>query len=79
MTSTVTRLVGKQARSVELATARLNIWEGPVRSSKTIARCSGGSATSALGPPAIWPMIGKAERTLKRNVDVLVDMLGKKR
>lgn len=35
---TVNPLVGKQRRSVELANARINLWEGSVRSSKTVRR-----------------------------------------
>jgi PBSX family phage terminase large subunit len=76
----VTPLVGKQRESVRLATARLNIWDGSVRSSKTISsllRWLKFVRTASAGPLL---MIGKTERTLKRNIiDPLVEMLGEKR
>lgn len=80
MTATVAPLVGKQRRSVELATARLNIWEGSVRSSKTVCSLLRWLIFVRRGPAGNLAMIGKTERTLKRNViDPLVEMLGKKR
>lgn len=73
-------LVGKQRRSVELATARINLWEGSVRSSKTICSLLAWLIFVRTGPAGNLAMIGKTERTLKRNViDPLVDMLGPKR
>lgn len=80
MTATVTPLVGKQRRSVELATARLNIWEGSVRSSKTVCSLLRWLLYVRQGPPGNLVMIGKTERTLKRNIiDPLVEMIGQKR
>ena len=80
MTADVVPLVGKQRTSVELATARLNIWEGSVRSSKTICSLLRWVRFVLEGPAGNLAMIGKTERTLKRNViDPLVEMLGKKR
>lgn len=73
-------LVGKQRRSVELATHRLNLWEGAVRSSKTISSLLWWLKYVRTGPAGNLAMIGKTERTLKRNViDPLTDMLGPKR
>lgn len=73
-------LVGKQQRSVELAVARLNLWEGSVRSSKTVCSLLAWLRFVRTGPAGNLAMIGKTERTLKRNViDPLVDMLGPKR
>lgn len=73
-------LVGKQRRSVHLATARLNIWDGSVRSSKTISSLMKWLKFVRTVPPGPLLMVGKTERTLKRNIiDPLVEMLGEKR
>lgn len=73
-------LVGKQAVSVELATARHNIWEGAVRSSKTISSMVQWLDYVRNGPPGALLMTGKTERTLKRNIiDPFQEMLGQKR
>jgi PBSX family phage terminase large subunit len=73
-------LTGKASRSVKAATARYNIWEGAVRSSKTVASTMRWLEYIRSGPAGNLAMIGKTERTLKRNViDPLVDMLGSKR
>lgn len=76
----VTPLVGKQRQSVELATARLNVWDGSVRSSKTISSLLKWLRFVRTAPPGPLLMVGKTERTLKRNIiDPLVEMLGEKR
>jgi PBSX family phage terminase large subunit len=73
-------LVGKQRGSVELATARLNIWDGSVRSSKTISSALRFLRFVRTAPPGPLLMVGKTERTLKRNIiDPLIEMLGEKR
>jgi PBSX family phage terminase large subunit len=74
-------LVGKQLVSYDLSTARLNIYEGAVRSSKTIGSLLRWIKVVREAPPgAGLIMIGKTERTLKRNIlDVLTAMLGKRR
>lgn len=73
-------LVGRQRRSVELATARLNLWEGSVRSSKTVSSLLAWLLFTRTGPAGNLCMVGRTERTLKRNViDPLVDMLGPRR
>lgn len=73
-------LVGKQRQSVELATARLNIWDGSVRSSKTVSSLLRFLRFVRTAPPGPLLMIGKTERTLKRNIiDPLIEMLGEKR
>lgn len=71
-------LTGKAARSFALATADLNVWEGSVRSSKTVASLLRWVEFVLVdAPPGNLLMIGKTERTLKRNViDVLVEWLG---
>ncbi len=73
-------LAGKAKRSVQLATARYNIWEGAVRSSKTVASTFAWMRYVRQGPAGNLAMIGKTERTLKRNViDPMIDMVGSKR
>lgn len=76
----VVPLVGKQRSSVELATARLNVWDGSVRSSKTISSLIAWLLYVRTGPAGNLLMVGRTERTLKRNViDPLVEMLGERR
>jgi PBSX family phage terminase large subunit len=76
----VAPLVGKQRESVNLATARGNIWEGAVRSSKTICSILKWLKFIREAPEGPLAMIGKTERTLKRNIiDVIQAMVGPKR
>lgn len=76
----VNPLVGKQRRGFHLATARINVWEGAVRSSKTIGSLMRWARFIRQAPPGPLLMVGKTERTLKRNVlDPLQAMLGKQR
>lgn len=73
-------LAGKQLDSVALSAERLNIWEGSVRSSKTISSLIAWLKFVRHGPPGNLLMSGRTERTLKRNVvDVLTEMLGPQR
>ncbi|GAA1395190.1 PBSX family phage terminase large subunit [Catellatospora coxensis] len=73
-------LTGKASRSVELATARFNVWEGAVRSSKTVASIIKWMRFVRKGPAGNLIMIGKTERTLKRNViDPIIAMVGASR
>lgn len=70
-------LVGKARRSVELADHRLNIFEGSVRSGKTITSLLAWLRFVLAGPAGNLLMVGKTERTLKRNIiDPLIEMLG---
>lgn len=76
----VAPLAGKQTASVQLSTARLNIWDGSVRSSKTICSLLRWLKFVREAPPGPLLMVGKTERTLKRNIiDPLIEMLGKRR
>jgi PBSX family phage terminase large subunit len=50
------------------STARLNVWEGAVRSGKTLASILRWLEFCADGPPGEFLMVGKTERTLRRNV-----------
>jgi PBSX family phage terminase large subunit len=76
----VTPLVGKQVDSFRLADARLNIFDGSVRSSKTITSLLKWIEFVRTAPAGPLLMVGKTERTLRRNIiDVLVEMLGQTR
>ncbi|MFJ1995310.1 PBSX family phage terminase large subunit [Streptomyces asiaticus] len=73
-------LVGKQREAVRLATARGNLWEGAVRSSKTVSSIMVWLKYIRTGPAGALLMVGKTERTLKRNViDPIIEMVGVKR
>ncbi|MFF0512437.1 PBSX family phage terminase large subunit [Streptomyces sp. NPDC004250] len=75
-----TPLAGKALRATQLAAARGNLWEGAVRSGKTIGSIMVWLRYIRTGPPGALLMVGKTERTLKRNIiDVIVQMIGKKR
>lgn len=64
-------------RSIADSTARLNIWEGAVRSSKTICSIVRFIEAVKATPPGPIMMIGKTERTLKRNIlDPMLKILG---
>jgi len=70
---------GKQARSILESTARINIWEGAVRSGKTVASMIRWLDYLLTGPPGELLMIGKTERTLKRNIlDPIADLVGER-
>lgn len=57
-----------------------HLWEGTVRSGKTVTSILRWLEFALTGPPGNLAMIGKTERSLKRNVlDVIVAMLGPKR
>lgn len=73
-------LVGKQLDAVRLSTARIVCYEGAVRSSKTVCSLLSWVEFIMNGPPGNLIMMGRTERTLKRNcLDPLTEMLGPKR
>lgn len=73
-------LAGKQLHSTTLATARGNLWEGAVRSSKTISSILVWLQYVRSGPAGPLLMAGKTERTLKRNIiDPIIEMVGSRR
>lgn len=77
---TIRPLAPKQAASVQLAQARLNIWEGSVRSSKTVISSQRFLRFVRDAPPGDLLMAGRTERTLLRNViNPLIDRLGQAR
>ncbi len=70
-------LVGKARQAATLADHRLNIWEGSVRSGKTIGSLLAWLRFVRTAPAGNLLMVGKTERTLKRNIiDPLIEMLG---
>ncbi len=70
----------KQAHSISRATARINIWDGSVRSGKTYASLWAWIKFVSQAPPGNLLMTGKTERTLKRNIlDPLAELLGPRR
>ena len=69
----------QQLKSIDNSTARINIWEGAVRSGKTIASIVRWLDYIETGPEGDLLMIGKTHRTLKRNIlDILQDIVGEK-
>jgi PBSX family phage terminase large subunit len=67
----------KQSWSLAASDARINLWVGAVRSGKTYSSIWRWIDFVRNGPPGALMMIGKTERTLKRNVlDPLADLLG---
>lgn len=79
MSFTWGRFSRKQLDVIANATARLNILDGSVRSGKTIASLVAWIMFVAEAPPGELLMVGKTERTLKRNVlDPLEQMVGSK-
>lgn len=70
----------KALQSIEESTARLNIWEGAVRSSKTIASLVRWIEYVPTAPPGPLLMAAKTERTLIRNIlGPLSDIVGPRR
>lgn len=76
----VAPLEGKAQRCAHLCTARINVFEGSVRSGKTFVSLLAWLLFVRFGPAGNLLMVGKTERTLKRNIiDPLIDWLGPKR
>lgn len=59
---------GKQAESILQSQARINIWHGSVRSGKTIGSILRWLDEIDRGPAGEFLMVGKTERTLRRNI-----------
>lgn len=73
------RFSRKALRSIYESQARLNIWEGSVRSGKTVSSIVRWLDYIHSGPPGDLLMVGKTERTLKRNIlDPLEEIVGGK-
>lgn len=58
----------KARDSIRDSTARINIWEGAVRSGKTVSSIIRWITFIGSAPPGALLMVGKTERTLKRNI-----------
>ena len=68
---------GKQAYAIRYSDARINIWDGAVRSGKTFASIWRWVRYVREGPPGELLMAGKTERTLKRNIlDPIAELVG---
>jgi PBSX family phage terminase large subunit len=73
-------LAGKAVASARLATHRINIWDGAVRSSKTVSSIVAFTQFARTGPPGALGLFGRTRDTVRRNViDPLVEMLGPSR
>lgn len=73
-------LTGKARAAVRLCNAEYNIWEGSVRSGKTVSSILAWLEFVLHGPPGNLLMVGKTERTLQRNIiDPIVEWLGPSR
>lgn len=70
---TVARLSTKQKNSILDAVCRLNIWEGSIRSGKTIASILAWLIYVRNAPPGPLAVIGKTRDTISRNV---LDVIG---
>lgn len=80
MTGLLAPLEGKAAQALEHLDHRIVIWEGSVRSSKTVGSLLAWLTYTRTGPAGNLVMVGKTERTLKRNIiDPLIDWLGPRR
>ena len=66
----------KQTQTIIDAKARLNIWEGAVRSGKTVASLFAWlDYVGSEAPAGDLLMVGKTEKTLKRNVLDVIDRM----
>lgn len=61
-------LTGKSLDAVRSSTAAINVYEGSVRSGKTIGSLLAWIDFVLQAPPGDLVMVGKTERTLKRNI-----------
>lgn len=70
-------LGGKAALSIRHCTHAVNLFEGSVRSGKTVTSLGAWLRYVQHGPAGTLLMVGKTERTLRRNIiNPLVEMLG---
>ncbi len=67
----------KQIKSISRATKWINLWYGSVRSGKTIGSIYRWIHYIMTAPPGDLVMVGKTERTLRRNIiNVMQEILG---
>ena len=68
----------KAIKSIQESDSRINIWYGSVRSGKTISSIVRWLEYIEDGPEGELLMVGKTQRTLKRNIlDTIQDIVGK--
>lgn len=58
----------EQQKSYRTSNSRINIWDGPVRSGKTVIKIARGIKEIAIGPPGDMALIGKTNGSLYRNI-----------
>lgn len=69
----------KQIESIRESTARINVWDGSVSSGKTVGSIYRWIHYTQTGPPGKLVMVGKTERTLRRNIiNPLEEILGRR-
>lgn len=69
---------GKAARAYAAPLARINIWDGSVRSGKTINSIYAWCKFVRQGPPGLLMMVGRTEQTCRQNViDPILEIFGK--
>ena len=75
ITLKINKLSEKQKKSMALSKNRINLWQGAVRSGKTIASILRWLVYIEYGPEGELLMIGKTHRTLKRNILDVIQQL----
>lgn len=71
--------IGKQRYSILNSNARINLWEGSVRSGKTIASILRWIDYVLTGPSGNLLMVGKTQKSLEKNVlDLIAELVGPK-
>lgn len=77
---TMQPLSGKGRQAIDHTDHRIVIWEGSIRSSKTVGSLIAWLTYTRQGPAGNLVMVGRTKDTLKRNIlDPLVDWLGEDR
>ena len=77
MKTTLKHFSPKQIKSIVESDARINIWVGAVRSGKSFSSLYRFIQEVIEGPPGDFAIVGKSERSIKRNiVTALYQMLG---
>lgn len=71
----MTGLSLKQYEAIQRSEHRINIWDGAIRSGKTLSSVIAWLDFCRYGPPGPLAMIGKTHQTLSRNVIDVIDEL----
>lgn len=75
MTGQAFGLSPKQKACIKRGTHRINVWDGAIRSGKTLSSIIAWLDFCRYGPPGPLAMIGKTTQTLERNVLDVIDEL----